>query len=246
MDLGGEDTSVAEMGPSDRKSETSRLVAPNPETSPSYLNILSNICGLVFLGIILYCCFKDDVTLFSFHPTLMTLGWMLFMTSAMHALTPGDLATGWMPIRLKSARHWILQVLAGTIILTGFIIIVTNKFINGANHFTSYHGKFGLASFIFLLMTMLGGLGALNSLKLKHYLPPIYTKLIHTSAGLLTFCLGITTILLGFFSNWWKKDNPQWLTILCFVLVLMSMIATTLRPILKIYIRLRERLDIQN
>lgn len=74
MDLGGEDTSVAEMGPSDRKSETSRLVAPNPETSPSYLNILSNICGLVFLGIILYCCFKDDVTLFSFHPTLMTLG----------------------------------------------------------------------------------------------------------------------------------------------------------------------------
>ncbi|CAH0669003.1 unnamed protein product [Spodoptera exigua] len=110
MDLGGEDTGAAEMGPSDRKSETSRLVAPNTETSPSYLNILSNICGLVFLGIIMYCCFIDGVTLFSFHPTLMTLGWMLFMTSAMHALTPGDLATGWMPIRLKSARHWILQM----------------------------------------------------------------------------------------------------------------------------------------
>ncbi|KAH9630353.1 hypothetical protein HF086_004486 [Spodoptera exigua] len=110
MDLGGEDTGAAEMGPSDRKSETSRLVAPNIETSPSYLNILSNICGLVFLGIIMYCCFIDGVTLFSFHPMLMTLGWMLFMTSAMHALTPGDLATGWMPIRLKSARHWILQL----------------------------------------------------------------------------------------------------------------------------------------
>lgn len=166
------------------------------------------------------------------------------MTSAMHALSPGDLATGWMPIRLKSARHWILQVIAGTIVLIGFIVIVTNKFIKGYSHFASFHGKFGLSSFIFMLLTMLGGLGALNSLKLKNYLPPIYTKLIHTSAGLLTYCLGITTILLGLFSNWWK--NPEWLTVLCFILVLISMIATTLRPILKIYIRLRERLDIQN
>nr|XP_021184652.2 transmembrane reductase CYB561D2 [Helicoverpa armigera] len=244
MELGAEETVSGDMGPSDRKSETSRLVAPNTDPSPSYLNIIANLCGLLFLCIILYSCFKDGVSLFSFHPTLMTLGWMVFMTSAMHALTPNDFATGWMPIRLKSARHWILQVVGGIIILGGFIVIVTNKFLNGAAHFTSYHGKFGLASFIFVLLTMLGGLGALNSLKLKHYLPPLYTKLIHTSAGLLTFCLGVTTILLAFFSKWWP--NAEWLTIICFILVLTSMIATTLRPILKIYIRLRERLDIQN
>lgn len=166
------------------------------------------------------------------------------MTSAMHALSPGDLATGWMPIRLRSARHWVLQVIAGTIVLTGFIVIVTNKFLKESPHFVTFHAKFGLASFIFMLLTMLGGLCALNSLNLKNYLPPIYTKLIHTSAGLLTFCLGVTTILLGLFSAWWK--NPEWLTVLCFIFVLISMIATTLRPILKIYIRLRERLDIQN
>ncbi|KAJ8726935.1 hypothetical protein PYW08_015332 [Mythimna loreyi] len=127
MELGGEETGSGEMGSSDRKSETARLVAPNAETSPSYLNLVSNICGVAFLAIILYSCFKDGVTLFSFHPTLMTLGWMMFMTSAMHALTPGDLATGWMPIRLRSARHWILQVITGILVLTGFIVIVTNK-----------------------------------------------------------------------------------------------------------------------
>lgn len=166
------------------------------------------------------------------------------MTSAMHALTPGDVATGWMPIRLRSARHWILQVIGGTIILVGFIVIVTNKFLNNAAHFVTFHAKFGLASFIFLLLTMLGGLGALNSLKLKYYLAPIYTKLIHTSAGLLTFSLGGTTILLAFFSNWWQ--NAEWLTYVCFILVLLNMSATMLRPVLKIYIRLRERLDTQN
>ena len=74
MELGGEETGAGEMGPSDKRSETSRLVASNSESSPSYLNLVSNICGLLFLGIIMYSCFRDQVTLFSFHPTLMTLG----------------------------------------------------------------------------------------------------------------------------------------------------------------------------
>lgn len=73
MELGGEETGTGEMA-SERKSETSRLVASNADTSPSYLNLVSNLCGLVFLGIIIYACFKDGVSLFSFHPTLMTLG----------------------------------------------------------------------------------------------------------------------------------------------------------------------------
>ncbi|CAH2063381.1 unnamed protein product, partial [Iphiclides podalirius] len=36
----------------------------------------------------------------------MSLGWLMIMTSAINAITPGDLATEWMPIRLRSARHW--------------------------------------------------------------------------------------------------------------------------------------------
>lgn len=74
MELGAEETVAGEMGPSDRKSETARLVASNTDTSPSYLNLVSNLCGLIFLGIIMYSCFRNDVSLFSFHPTLMTLG----------------------------------------------------------------------------------------------------------------------------------------------------------------------------
>lgn len=166
------------------------------------------------------------------------------MTSAVNAITPGDLATEWMPMRLRSARHWVLQVLGGIIILTGFLIILSNKIINGKEHFVSLHAKFGLSSFIFMLVTMLGGLGALYSLKLKHYLAPIYTKILHATVGLVTFLLGIITILLALFSQWWKFGEVLRYT--GFVLVLSIMLCTILRPSLKIYFRIKERLENTN
>lgn len=65
---------LTEMAPVERTSETSQLVPPNNNAKPSYLNIINNICALVFTGIITYCCFKDGLSLFSFHPTLMSIG----------------------------------------------------------------------------------------------------------------------------------------------------------------------------
>ncbi|XP_026747045.1 cytochrome b561 domain-containing protein 2-like [Trichoplusia ni] len=238
---GGDIDAGENMRRTDRNSETARLVSSGPNTRPSYLNMLSNACGIIFLCIIIYCSFNKGVSLFSFHPILMTLGWMVFMTSAIHAISPGDVATQWMPIRLRSARHWILQLVSSSILLTGFIVILTNKILNNANHFTSFHGRFGLASLIFMSITMLGGIGALYSLKLKNYLPPLYTKLIHTVVGLITYFLGITTICLGFFSNWWTFGTV--LTYICFTLVLISMAATVLRPVCKIYFRVAERFE---
>lgn len=175
---------------------------------------------------------------------ITSLQWIVFMTSAINAVTPGDLATEWMPMRLRSARHWVLQLVTATVILIGFIVILTNKVLNNASHFVTLHAKFGLASLIFMIFTMTGGLGALYSLKLKYYLAPLYTKLIHASAGLLTFILGIITILLGLFSNWFKFGDT--LRYVSFTLVLMVMVLTILRPSLKIYFRLKERLEIGN
>lgn len=67
-------TNNSDMPPADRTSETSHLVPPNQTSSPSYLNLVSNLCALLFTAIITYCCFKDGATLFSFHPSLMSLG----------------------------------------------------------------------------------------------------------------------------------------------------------------------------
>lgn len=169
------------------------------------------------------------------------------MTSAVNAITPGDLATEWMPIRLRSARHWVLQVVGGIVLLTGFLIIVMNKIIIDKPHFSSLHAKFGLAALFFMVTTMLGGIGALYSLKLKHYLAPLYTKLLHASVGLITFILGIITISLGLFSDWWdNKVGDNILRYTSLSLVMLIMLFTILRPLLKIYFRLKERMDNSN
>ncbi|XP_068627920.1 transmembrane reductase CYB561D2-like [Battus philenor] len=237
-------TNLSDMPPLERTSETSHLVPPSSPSTPSYLNLLSNICALIFTVIIICCSFKDGVTLFSFHPSLMCIGWLMIMTSAINAINPGDLATEWMPIRLRSARHWVLQIFGAIIITIGFLVILSNKIINNKSHFVTLHAKFGLAALIFMVLTSMGGIGALYSLKLKNYLAPIYTKLLHAGFGLLTFTLGIITILLGTFSHWWSFGEILRYTSM--ILVLLVMLFTILRPSLKIYFRLKERLGNMN
>lgn len=70
----GSATDMEEMAASDKNSETSRLVTPNATSKTSYINVVGNLCALLFVFIIVYCCFTNGVTLFSFHPSLMALG----------------------------------------------------------------------------------------------------------------------------------------------------------------------------
>lgn len=65
---------LEDMAQQERTSESARLVSPNTAAKPSYLNLLNNLCAVIFLGIITYCSFVDGVSLFSFHPLLMSLG----------------------------------------------------------------------------------------------------------------------------------------------------------------------------
>lgn len=65
---------LSEMAADEGTSETSRLVSSNSTSKPSYLNLVTNVCAIVFIGIIIYCCFKDGASLFAFHPTLMAVG----------------------------------------------------------------------------------------------------------------------------------------------------------------------------
>lgn len=70
-----EDTAnLTDMPPAERTSESSSLVPPNNSTRPSYINLASNIFAVISTAIITYCCFKNGVSLFSFHPILMTVG----------------------------------------------------------------------------------------------------------------------------------------------------------------------------
>lgn len=67
----------------------------------------------------------------------------------------------------------------------GFLAIYLNKEIAGKNHFTTWHGRFGLAAVIGTMITALWGLGAKYSSSLRSIMKPINIKLYHATFGLI-------------------------------------------------------------
>lgn len=56
------------------RNESSRLVDPPSNAKMNVINIVNNVVCILFTSYITYLCFMDGVTLFSFHPTFMTIG----------------------------------------------------------------------------------------------------------------------------------------------------------------------------
>ncbi|KAI8440132.1 hypothetical protein MSG28_001536 [Choristoneura fumiferana] len=200
-----------EMPAAEQNSEQSRLIGSNMPSRISYMNLVGNLSALIFVGIIIYCCCAKQN------------GSVLFafhpILMALGECTPLGLANYFwysytdciLGYTFKQNNSW-----------QGSLCDTTCKIWTS---FSNIHG----------------GLGALYSLKLKHYLAPIYTKLLHASVGLLTITLGTVTIILAFYSEWF--DFGEVLRYTNLVLVLIVMLFTILRPTLKVYFRLMERIE---
>ena len=68
----------------------------------------------------------------------------------------------------------------------GFGSIYLNKEIAGKKHFTSWHGQFGLATCVGVVVAALGGIAAKYSGGfLRNYIRPINTKLYHATGALI-------------------------------------------------------------
>ncbi|XP_023330251.1 cytochrome b561 domain-containing protein 2 [Eurytemora carolleeae] len=143
--------------------------------------------------------------LFSWHPSLMTVAFALLLSQAIVLFSPES------SLLLNSARsdkiqlHWILNLFAFFGTMGGFLAIYLNKEIAGKNHFTTWHGRFGLAAVIGTMITALWGLGAKYSSSLRSIMKPINIKLYHATFGLIVFCLGMSAISLACYSNWVRR-----------------------------------------
>ena len=74
-------------------------------------------------------------------------------------------------------------------------------------HFTSWHGKFGLAASLMLVTSIIGGIWAKYSSAslLKKLIKPINAKLYHATWAMLTFLTAMTAVALATYSNWFKN-----------------------------------------
>ncbi|KAF8319991.1 hypothetical protein DL93DRAFT_2108080 [Clavulina sp. PMI_390] len=92
---------------------------------------------------------------FAFHPTLQTLAVFLFGIGIL-LLQPIP-STAPKLKRQGLQLHQIVQLVGLLSIAGGSTLMIVNKIDHGAAHFTTWHGKFGLISIIWILFQVLAG-----------------------------------------------------------------------------------------
>lgn len=124
-----------------------------PPLSPTQLTppgtaILAQL-GLLLLVVLIYLSvFLHPLSLFSAHPLLNSTA-LLLVVEALLILQPTHTAA---QKRSGTHVHATLHILALLLFLSAFIVIETNKFAHSAPHFTSLHGRLGLATYIILAL----------------------------------------------------------------------------------------------
>ncbi|KFB50121.1 hypothetical protein ZHAS_00018177 [Anopheles sinensis] len=170
-------------------------------------NALVNVLMFAVAGYITYHCFNKAMVLFSWHPTFMSIGYLILMSQAVLTMSGTNYFTHRCHHRTKVFLHWLLQAVAGILITIASVCIFLNKIRLQKSHFQTLHGIFGLVTVCFTLASIAGGVTTKYAFQLRHHMRPIYSKLIHGIAGTVTYLLGVTTIGLGVYSHWFQEDN---------------------------------------
>lgn len=174
-----------------------------------------HIVTLGLTGLMVYTAVPGS-DLFSWHPTLMTIGFALLMAQAIVIFSPESSLLQGSDRGSKVQLHWILNLFSIVAAAGGFGAIYLNKEVAGKSHFTSWHGKFGLAACVGSLLAALGGVAAKYSSSLRNYAKPINVKLYHATGALVVFGLAMVATCLGCYSNWFLKRVDGYLWRCCF------------------------------
>ncbi|CAH3141667.1 unnamed protein product [Porites lobata] len=150
---------------------------------------------------------QPGTSLFSWHPTLMTLSFGFLMFEAILMFSPQSSLILSFPRATKIKFHWILQTAAVIFALGGFAAIYINKNMHNKPHFQSWHGLFGFCTVILICLQSLQGVAVLYpKWPLARKMKPRQLKQLHAVCGSLVFLVACATLGLGFYSNWFTKN----------------------------------------
>ncbi|CAO1421262.1 unnamed protein product [Diamesa serratosioi] len=203
------------------------MTAPDENTRQQMapLGIIINLLALIGLtavtGYVTIRTFSTiGIVLFSWHPSLLTIGYLIFMSQAILVMADNNVFTHLMAYHKRVIAHWILQAIALVLITIGQSCIFINKVRLGKPHYQSIHSILGLLTFMLTILTAVGGVFSKYSYQLRTYMKPLHIKMIHSLAGIITYAMAATTISFGIFSKAWKNENDTWvLTMLEFILI---------------------------
>lgn len=161
------------------------------------LDVAGHALTLGLAGTIVYK--LNDGSLFSWHPMLMSVGFLALMAQGIMRAIDFRRVTG----EARTSRiftHSALQNLGIVCSLGGFAAIYMNKNKLGYPHFVSPHAKVGLAAVILAVGASVGGAFAFKRLGLFDLLPRSVQGVIkqrHRQFGFVTFLLGLVVAFFG-------------------------------------------------
>jgi len=155
--------------------------------------------------------------LFSWHPVLMSIGFVLLLLQAIVMFSPESSLTPNSPRADKVQLHWMLHAFGAASACFGFAAVFFNKEMNGRKHFSSWHSKLGLATMLGLFLAVLGGIAANYTQKLKTVVKPINVKVWHATGGMIIFIMAMVTVALATYSNWFhnRMGKMPWVGRIC-------------------------------
>jgi len=155
--------------------------------------------------------------LFSWHPVLMSIGFVLLLLQAIVMFSPESSLTPNSPRTDKVQLHWMLHAFGAASACFGFAAVFFNKEMNGRKHFSTWHSKLGLATMLGLFLAVLGGIAANYTQKLKTVVKPINVKVWHATGGMIIFIMAMVTVALATYSNWFhnRMGKMPWVGRIC-------------------------------
>ncbi|XP_003217609.1 transmembrane reductase CYB561D2 [Anolis carolinensis] len=196
------------------------------ETESRIYRSLRTIFGatahLVSLGFTIFVAVlaRPGSSLFSWHPLLMSLAFSFLMTEALLVFSPESSLLRSFSRKARARFHWALQLLSLTCAILGLAIISYNKYLNGKDHFVTWHGQTGLLTVFYASMQCMGGVALLYPKLMKNWTLG-KLKLYHATSGLIGYLLGCASLMLGMSSLWFTAavTGVSWyLSILCPIL----------------------------
>lgn len=100
---------------------------------------------------------RPGSSLFSWHPTLLSLSFVLMVESIACIVPDGRI----LPLAWKKNKitfHWSLQAVSAALALAGFIVIYVHKTWSGKVHFTSWHSWIAISALLTFTLEACGGI----------------------------------------------------------------------------------------
>lgn len=231
-----------------------------------HVSTVSHTLVIGLVAFILFLCFNEEFTFFTWHPLLYTLGvsliynvfklfvsiqfsqrniflfwfqWMFLMLEAILVVSPDNIFSKRLSFKLRVQYHWIIQILAVGFSTAGFFIDFINKSRSDRPHFKSWHALIGLISMGCCIPTCLNGVAALFNTQLRKIIKPSINKLIHVICGIVTLVMGSVAMILGLYSWWFEYKANEASRKVCFVIIIFTTMWCCVRPLITVFNRIK-------